>query len=142
MRGVMRVRMKPQKIVMSLCLLALVLSCKDENPTGPDGSPSDIVFPTSQVSYSQHVQPLFNQACTFAGCHDDGQHQSPLKLTSWGNTVIMVPGIIVIGRPDQSILVSRIQGSLGQRMPPNTNPLNQNQINGIRTWIADSAKNN
>ncbi|HCV42832.1 MAG TPA: hypothetical protein DGH68_05070 [Bacteroidetes bacterium] len=137
MRGAMRVLIEPRKIVLAVSIVAFVLSCKDENPQGPD-----IVFPSSNVSYSQHVQPLFNQACTFAGCHDDGQHQSPLKLTSWANTVMMVPGIVVSGRPDQSILVSKIQGSLGQRMPPNTNPLNQNQINGIRTWIADSAKNN
>jgi hypothetical protein len=134
--------MKSRKIVLALSMLALVLSCKDENPTGAEGSPSNIVFPTFNVSYSQHVQPLFNQACAFAGCHDDGQHQSPLNLTSWGNTVIMVPGIIRIGQPDQSTLVFRIEGRVGQRMPLNGNSLNQNQINGIRTWIADSAKNN
>ena len=125
-----------------LGLMLVVLSCKDDNPTGAEGSPSNIVFPANNVSYSQHVQPLFNQACAFAGCHDDGQHSSPLKLTSWGNTVIMVPGVIRTGQPDLSTLVWRIEGRVGQRMPSNANPLNQNQINGIRSWIADSAKNN
>jgi len=138
----MRVRMKPLKIVLTLSLLAFVLSCKDENPTGPEGSPSNIAFPTSNVSYSQHMQPLFNQACAFAGCHDAGTHQSPLKLTSWGDLVIALPGIVVTGQPDQSTLVFRIEGRVGQRMPLGTNPLNQNQINGIRTWIAEGARNN
>ena len=122
--------------------LVVVVSCKDQNPTGPGGSPSSIVFPTSNVSYAQHVQPLFNQACNFAGCHDDGQHQSPLKLTSYGNTVLSIPGVVYPGNPDASTLVLRIQGSVGQRMPVSGNPLNQNQINGIRTWIAEGAKNN
>ncbi|MEK9136829.1 MAG: hypothetical protein AAB393_06870 [Bacteroidota bacterium] len=117
-------------------------SCKDDNPTGEEGSPSNIVFPSTNVSYQQHVQPLFNQACAFAGCHDDGQHTSPLKLTSYGNAVLSIPGIIVMNQPDQSTLVFRIEGRVGARMPLNQNPLNQNQINGIRTWIAEGARNN
>jgi hypothetical protein len=128
--------------LLAMSLMAITPSCKDENPTGPEGSPSNIAFPTINVSYAQHVQPLFNQACAFAGCHDAGTHQSPLKLTSWGDVVITLPGIVVTGQPDQSTLVFRIEGRVGQRMPLGTNPLNQNQINGIRTWIAEGARNN
>jgi hypothetical protein len=40
------------------------------------------------------------------------------------------------------VLVLRIQGSVGARMPPGQYPLNQNQIDGIRTWIAEGAKDN
>lgn len=119
-----------------------VLACKDDNPTGDDGSPSTVVFPTSNVSYDQHVQPLFNQACALSGCHDNGSTQSPLKLTSYGNAVLSIPGIVVARNPDGSTLVLRIQGSVGQRMPPTGNMLNQNQINGIRTWIAEGARQN
>ena len=138
----MRVHVSLPAAILVLIPLAITLSCKDDNPTGPEGSPSNVVFPTSNVSYSQHVQPLFNQACAFAGCHDAGTHQSPLKLTSWGDVVITLPGIVVTGQPDQSTLVFRIEGRVGQRMPLGTNPLNQNQINGIRTWIAEGARNN
>jgi hypothetical protein len=115
----------------------LLSSCKDENPPG---SPSDIVFPPSNVSYERQVQPLFNQTCTFAGCHDDGQAQGKLKLTSYSNTVFSLPGVVVPGKPESSTLVLRIQGSVGTRMPPDRNQLNDNQINGIRTWIAEGAK--
>ena len=49
--------------------------CKDENPELALGdSPSDVVFPASNVLYGQHVQRLFNQACALSGCHDDGAH--------------------------------------------------------------------
>ena len=115
--------------------------CKNVNPL-TYGSPSNIVFPNSNVSYGQQVQPLFDQACNYSGCHDDGQHQSDLRLTTYDNTVRMIAGIVRPGNPSQSLLVLRIQGSITPRMPPDGNGLSDNQINGIRTWIAEGAKNN
>jgi hypothetical protein len=123
----------------------LAAGCKrDAVGPGVDGSPSDIVFPVSNVSYSVHVQPLFNQACAFSGCHDAGQNQSQLHLTSYGDAVLSTSavGVILPGKPDQSELVLRIQGTVGARMPPGVYPLNANQINGIRAWIVEGAKNN
>jgi hypothetical protein len=117
-------------------------SCKGSAPSGPGGSPSTIVFPDHGISYSSQVQPLFDQACNFAGCHDNGAHQSALVLTGYGLAVLTLPGVVVAGKPDASTLVLRIQGSVGARMPPGSYPLNQNQINGIRTWIVEGAKDN
>jgi hypothetical protein len=115
--------------------------CKDT--VQPGDSPSNIVFPATSVSYQYHVQPLFNQACNFSGCHDSGVHTSPLNLTQYGEVVLTIPGMVVPGKPDQSVLVFWIEGRVGtQRMPPGNQPLNTNQINGIRTWIAEGAKNN
>ena len=127
-------------LAASLMLMLLFLSCKDDNPVD-GGSPSNVVFPTSNVRYSQHVQPLFNQACAFVGCHDDGVPQDQLKLTSWGS-VTNFPGVVAPGQPELSTLVIRIEGTSGPRMPLTGNPLNQNQINGIRTWIVEGAMNN
>jgi mono/diheme cytochrome c family protein len=115
--------------------------CKDQNNLVDGDSPSNVVFPTRDVSYQTHLQPLFDQACNSESCHGEGAHQSALKLTGWGNTVIMTPGVVISGKPDASTLVLRIQGS-GGIMPPFGNRLNQNQINGIRTWIVEGAKNN
>lgn len=131
------------RTVSSLLLFAFVSpSCKDSNNPLTGDSPSNVVFPARDVSFGYQVQPLFNQTCSLSGCHDDAVPQDRLKLTSWGHTVLDFSGVVVIGQPDQSGLVLRIQGSVGQRMPPYGNPLNQNQINGIRTWIAEGAKNN
>ena len=119
--------------------MLLAWSCKD---TITGNGPSSVVFPANNVSYNSEVQVLFNQACNYSGCHDDGTHQSPLKLTSWGETVT-VGGVVIPGKPDQSILVVWIEGRVGtERMPPGSQALNQNQINGIRTWVAEGAKNN
>ena len=130
-----------QPWVAVLACGVIMAGCKDTG-TGTGHSPSNVIFPPHDVSFSAHVQPLFNQACNFSGCHDDGQHQSPLKLTSYNEAVFQVPGVVVPGEPDQSTLVFRIEGRVGVRMPPGPDPLDQNQINGIRTWVAEGAKNN
>lgn len=122
-------------------VLALAISnCKDDI-TGDGGSPSDIVFPADSVSYSRHMQPLFNQTCALSGCHDAGQPPNQLKLTDYGN-LILFSGVVVQFEPDQSTLVLRIEGRAGARMPLNRNPLNANQITGIRKWILEGARNN
>jgi hypothetical protein len=132
-------------LIMAGALVTLAAGCKNDT-VGPgiDGSPSDIVFPVSNISYSRYVQPLFNQACAIGGCHDAGQNQSDLHLTSYGDVVLSInaTGVVIPYKPDASTLVLRIQGSVGARMPPGAFPLNSNQINGIRAWIVEGAKNN
>jgi|WetSurMetagenome_2_1015567.scaffolds.fasta_scaffold137395_1 hypothetical protein len=132
-------------LVMIAAIAALVAGCKkDAVGPGVDGSPSDVVFPISNISYSRCIQPLFNQACALGGCHDAGQNQSQLHLTGYGDLMLSVNavGVVIPGKPDASTLILRIQGSVGARMPPGVFPLNSNQINGIRAWIVEGAKNN
>jgi hypothetical protein len=125
-------------VVAAVILVLLILAgigCKDERPV-------DIVFPSANVSYGAHVQPLFDQACALSGCHDDGSHESKLVLTSY-NGLMNAQLMVVIPRdPQNSILVQRIEGRLGERMPLYRNPLNDNQTTGIRAWIGEGAKNN
>ena len=129
------------RLILILVLLTIFLfsGCKDDVPVDTS---SDIVFPPSNVSYLQHVQPLFNQTCALSACHDNGTHSSALCLTTYNNTVFRTPGVVIAGQPEVSTLVFRIEVTSGQQMPLNRPPLNQNQINGIRTWIAEGAKDN
>jgi len=129
-------------LAVGIVLSVAGIRCKDDSNPGDMGSPSNIVFPPNNVSYDLHVQPLFDQTCALSGCHDRGTNQSPLKLTSHGETVFLIPGVVVPGNPENSTLVLRIEGRVSQRMPLNRNPLNDNQINGIRTWIVEGAQNN
>jgi Planctomycete cytochrome C len=117
---------------------ALGIGCsEDSNPVG-----SNIVFPPSNVSHGAHVQPLFNETCALSGCHGENQPAAGLRLTSYDNLMFNSLQVVVREQPDQSILVLRIEGRLGARMPLNRPALTQNQINGIRTWIAEGALNN
>ena len=88
------------------------------------------------------MQPLFNQTCALTGCHGDGQQQSALRLTSYDNLMFGGQLVVVREEPAQSVLVMRIEGRVGERMPLNRRALNQNQINGIRAWISEGALNN
>ncbi len=119
-------------------LLSFIAGCGKDNTLADLES---IVFPATNVSYGQHVQPLFNLTCAVSGCHDDATKQSNLSLTSYVNATAR-PGIIVLGNPDASVLVQRIEGTIQPRMPFNRAPLNDNQIKGIRQWIKEGAKNN
>jgi hypothetical protein len=136
--------MLPRRCAGVLLLLIVFLAggCKDENNPLDGDSPSNIVFPSSNISYGQQVQPLFNQACALSGCHDDGAHQSALSLTSYDKLMYGGTLVVIRGQPEQSMLVMRIEGRVGARMPLNRSPLNQNQITGIRAWIGEGANNN
>lgn len=104
--------------------------------------PADIVFPDVNVSYSQHVQPLFDQTCAFSGCHNDATRAGNLSLTSYHN-LTQRPDIVFPGNPESSLLYIRISSQqLGPQMPMNRPPLNRNQQQGIRTWINEGAENN
>lgn len=140
----MRVRQLPVMGAFVACALLGISGCKDDPVLGEGESPSTVVFPPREVSYGVHVQTLFNQTCAIPSCHDDGTQAGGLSLTSHFNTVFAVPGIVISRDPANSILIMKIEGRGpgGERMPPGPNALNQNQINGIRTWIAEGAQNN
>ncbi len=102
-------------------------------------------IPESNVSYSRHIQPIFNVKCTNSGCHDDASRAGNLSLTSYANTTADLQ-IVVPFHPENSILVWSIEGrSASGLMPPPTAPvapLTDNEINGIKTWIKEGAKAN
>ena len=123
----------------------LVWSCKD---TSVDNG-ADIVFPASNVKYGRHVQPLFDRACAFSGCHGaDTFNERGYSLDSYAHATSRV-GIIVpcfpneACNPENSILIRRIEG-LDQRpqMPLYRPALTANQITGMKQWIREGAQNN
>lgn len=129
-------------IVVAIWLLFL-LGCEDENPVSDEGS--NIIFPDSGVSYSQHVEPLFQQRCALSGCHAGSSPTAGLNLTtpSYHNLVNNhQPRLVTSGEPQNSLLVQRLDGTIGQRMPLNRQALTPNQINGIRKWIQEGVPNN
>ncbi len=123
-----------------LAAALLLLSCNDDT-SGPGDNSGEIVFPESDVRYGDHVQPLFDRRCSFSGCHDSGTRAGDLSLESYTDATAR-PGIIVPGTPDVSVLVQTIEGTLPLMPPPNSPPLTDNQITGIRQWILEGAENN
>jgi hypothetical protein len=113
-------------------------ACKDTQ-TGPK---EDIVFPDSNISFSQHVGPLFQQKCAAGLCHSGNNPAGSLNLEYPGsyNELLAHSGLVIPGDGIHSELVLHLQGIL-ILMPP-AGKLSDNQINGIRKWIDEGAKNN
>ncbi|MBI3579075.1 MAG: hypothetical protein HY276_11070 [Ignavibacteriales bacterium] len=124
-----------------LLMTLLSFSCKDE-VANPDTNP--IVFPDANVSYSKHVEALFQQRCALAGCHAGGNAQAGLDLLqpSYSKLINHQPRLVVSGASNNSLIVQRIDGRVPPQMPFNQAPLTTNQINGIRKWIDEGAQNN
>ncbi len=126
--------------ISAIPILSLVLSaCTNSLTTG-----QEIVFPSSNVSYSKQVQPLFNLDCVSSGCHNttDAAQAGGLDLTSYFS-LTSAPGVVVARDTTSSKLIEYVTGRLQPVMPPPPySQLNPNQIQGLKTWIMEGAKFN
>jgi hypothetical protein len=126
---------------MILALMLLPIGCKDaiEN-----ADLSDIVFPSSNVRYGEHVDPLFRRGCAYSGCHDSQTMADDLSLENYQDAISSKSGVIYLDRDTaQSRLLWRIEGKYAlAQMPLGRAPLNSNQINGLKKWIQEGAQNN
>jgi hypothetical protein len=110
-----------------------------------------------EVSFSQQVQPILTDRCAFGGCHASVSPAAGLSLSeglAYAGTYNVpsqeLPSMdrVEPGDPDQSYLVHKIQGThldvggSGLRMPRGQEPLSQDQIDLIRAWIEQGARNN
>ena len=120
-------------LLLSVAFL-LLTACKDQLVT--EGT---IVFPDSSVSYGSHIEPLFTTRCL--GCHN-GAYPPNLSPPSYSALVTYQPQLIIPGQGNNSLLVQLLDGRAAPIMPPSGEMLNQNQINGIKTWIDEGALNN
>lgn len=130
-----------QRAFIILTFAILLLSCKDEL-TGVDDS--SIVFPAANVSFGRHVEPLLQQRCAVSGCHAGSTPAAGLNLQTpaYSNLMNHQPRLVVAGAGNNSLLIQRLDGRIQPRMPLSGNPLNQNQIDGIKKWIDEGALNN
>jgi mono/diheme cytochrome c family protein len=129
----------PFNLFLIIIFLGLFITGCDDTTTNID----DEIIPDSNVSYAKHIQPIFNAKCV--NCHGVGVTEAGLDLTSWSGTVAD-PNVVFPGEPDNSRLIWAIEfNPVISPMPPPASPyqaLTQNQIKGVRAWIAEGALNN
>ncbi|MGB5849356.1 MAG: c-type cytochrome domain-containing protein [Ignavibacteriaceae bacterium] len=99
-------------------------------------------IPDSNVSFSKDIAPIFELKCV--SCHGNGRLEGGVDLTTWAGVVD--PRIVIPGEADTSPLVWTIEQRAGfPVMPPVGSPflpLTFKQIQGVKTWINEGAKNN
>lgn len=111
---------------------------------------------TIQPTYSSLKQNIFGPGCTTSSCHSFESMRGGLVLvgdTAYSflvnqdcdNDVAFSKGLkrVKPGYPDSSFLYIKLTGPAtgeGDRMPYNNSSLSPDQINAVRTWIANGAK--
>ncbi len=126
-------------IILFSFLLFLVLVACDDTVTDVD---KEIVFPSKNVSFQEHVYPVFQNRCAISDCHNNSYRAGSYSLETYDEATR--PGIIDPYSPETSVLLWRIKGIGLPIMPPPdaAYPLKKNHIDGIEQWIKEGAQNN
>lgn len=131
----------PESTNVDCCVFA-VLGCTDPlalnyNPSAnvEDGS---CVYP---ISFNQDLMPIFNAHCN--SCHGEGTPY-PLQLmpAKVAHNEIIDGNYVNLKNPESSHLYQIVNGDLELIMPLNADPLTEEQIQLILTWIEQGALNN
>jgi WD40 repeat protein len=96
-----------------------------------------------EVSYYRQVRPIFQQHCQ--GCHQPAKDQGGFVMTDHAS--LLKPGNsnkpgVVPGHAETSLLFQQITSQAGKppAMPKGKDPLIDHDVNLIRRWIAQGAK--
>ena len=95
------------------------------------------------VSFHKQIQPIFQAHCQ--GCHQQAKQTGGYEMTVFANLLKggeSTVAAIVPGKPESSYLVELITPVDGKaEMPRGKEPLSATDIELIKTWIAEGAKN-
>ena len=136
-------------VVFAVTVAITAVCCK--SPV--DSTPVDPTLSSIQAN-------IFNKSCTTSSCHSANYHASAMSLVS-GQAYATLIGItpendvaakkgwkrVVPGYPDSSFLYIKVHGpdednGEGDQMPQEVGALTAAQIDAVRQWIANGAKNN
>jgi hypothetical protein len=102
---------------------------------------------------SQIEQTTIARGCVFSACHSGASAAAGLDLKNGAYEHLVnaksmqVPSKmrVVPGDPDASYLMEKltaVKPTVGQRMPPMSDPIPDEELEAIRDWIAGGALNN
>jgi len=94
------------------------------------------------VSYARDIAPMLVGTCF--NCHSSGNNADKGGLRFNHYTNLLKGGdsgkIMVPGKPADSLLVKKLKGTAGDRMPLNGKAWSDKQIGLVEKWIAEGAK--
>lgn len=120
-------RVMPMRVQAVAGLLMLAVAAKAQTPP-------------AQVDFLKEVQPVLTEKCM--ACHSGVQAQAGLKAHTRDD--LLKGGTsgpaVVPGKGSESLLVIKMQGGKGLRMPPSGPPIDPETIQRISLWIDQGAK--
>ena len=119
------------RILRILFLPFLIASCTYESREPVEPEPCD----TEQVSYSNRVDGILEQHC--GSCHRNGSRSGGIVLDSYEDVALLTEP----NEPEASLLYGVVSHTFGKPMPNNSPKIPECDIQKIRAWIADGAKN-
>ncbi len=132
--------MKKVSLFLTIIILSNVSCRKDSGPYIIKPPPPEKPV---LISFSNEIQPIFDYYCV--SCHNENHPLLNLKpCCSWYELIATghnAPYIDTIN-PDESKLLQRITGAILPIMPPTGNALPQDDIDLIKKWIGEGARNN
>ena len=126
-------------LFITVFTLVVFIACDDTGIT-------DAEIPDSDISYSLHIQRIFDKKCAIDACHNSAYMAGGYSMSSWTET--NKPPYVLAGDPDHSLAYLATLGQAGlSPMPPQDPsvpipPLTEKESNAFKTWIKEGAKNN
>jgi hypothetical protein len=125
-----RLKMKPDKIYLSLTLLIIITTISWITSCTHKANISD--FP--EICFERDVLPIFSNNCAISRCHDGGG-ESRMALNNYAD----ISNTVVPFNPDASRSYQTIIATWSNQMPP-SQPLSQENRTIIRLWIEQGAR--
>src|SRR6266436_1772041 len=117
----------------------LTLCAADEAAKG-SATPALPTPATRTIDFVRDIQPIFAARCN--DCHGEDEQEGQLRLDA--KAIVLRGGksgpLFAVGKSEESLLVRRLVGVGGKRMPLDDEPLSDAQIGLIRAWIDQGAK--
>lgn len=103
---------------------------------------NQIFIPDSNLSFQNHILPMLKTTCGLSYCHGEVAPMGNVQIYDYFSLMNSFNGALVIPRnPDGSVLIQIIEYKLPHK-PFLQWKLSAKQVNGIRKWILEGAKNN
>ena len=109
----------------------------------PSAAPALAVVKASgneSIRFSRDIAPVLADTC--AGCHGGQQPPERLSLETFARLLSGSQNgpILTPGKPAESLLIKKLRGTAGDRMPKDRPPLSEETIAKFEKWIAEGAK--
>lgn len=116
-------------------------------------SSSNPMTPSGDISFASQVQPIFTANCAVSGCHAGSSPQQGMDLSSGKaySNIVNVRSIEIStyyrvnpSHSDSSFLYFKVSGNsiAGAQMPYQRAALSAADVQTIKDWIDQGAKNN